>query len=238
MHLVYFDESKPDKGLKKFIFGAVCISDERLEEVENQVSEIAIEALGGPVMRKENELHAADIYHRKANFKKFPDPIIRERVLIDIAKLLSQSHIRLIKIVVNVENLREDEDASELAFMFLCERVSELMKSLKSTALLIGDRENDRESQRFAYDLSGHRIHGTTLQFGRSIDHIADSAHFTHSHLSRFLQLADCYTWLVQFLYRNDANNEERHTSLLRALRADEIDLFPAKYKEWPSSAR
>ena len=238
MHLVYFDEAKPDNGLRQFIFGAVCISEEHLPNVESQVSKIAFDALGGTVMRKENELHAADIYHRKANFKKFSDPVKRENVLIDIAKLLTQEHIRLIKIAINVDNLRDDENPSELAFMFLCERVSALMKSLNSTALLIGDRENDRESQRFAYDLSGHRTFGTSLQLGRSIDHIADSAHFTHSHLSRFLQLADCYTWLAQFLNRNGLSTDEKHTRLLQALKVDDIDLFPAKYKTWPQSPR
>ena len=238
MHLVYFDESKPDSGLRQFIFGAVCISEEDLQNVENQVSKIALGALGGTTMRKDNELHAADIYHRKANFKNFTDPLKREQVLIDIAKLLSRDHIRLINIAINVDNLRDDESPSELAFMFLCERVSALMKSLKSTALLIGDRENDRESQRYAYDLSGHRTFGTTMQLGKSIDHIADSAHFTHSHLSRFLQLADCYTWLAQFRRRNGSSTDEKHTRLLQGLRADEINLFPAKYKTWPQNPR
>jgi len=63
-----------------------------------------------------------------------------------------------------------------------------------------------------------------------------DSVHFTHSHLSRFLQLADVYVWLVQFRHRNRTSDNPRHKAVLDLMAREHVDLFPSKHKEWPKT--
>ena len=95
--------------------------------------------------------------------------------------------------------------------------------------MLIGDRENDRLADRFSTTLPAEPISPLAETFI-----IWSIVHFTHSHLSRILQLADVYVWLRQFRNRNRDSQNERHSAVLDLLKRDHVDLFPAKYKEWP----
>ena len=117
--------------------------------------------------------------------------------------ILSLETVRLIKIQINCTNLYGSQDPAEIAFMFLCERANDLVLANNGLGMLIGDRENDQVADRFAKTLSGYRASGTEFAFGRDIHNLVDSVHFSHSHLSRLLQLADVYTWLLQFRNRN-----------------------------------
>lgn len=120
--------------------------------------------------------------------------------------------------------------------MFLCERANDFVKSKKSRGMLMGDREDDHHAARFASTLSNYRAKGTDFEYGRQIHNLVDSVHFTHSHLSRFLQLADVYVWLLLFQNRNRGSKDFRHQAMLNLLKEDCIDLSPSKYKEWPKS--
>jgi hypothetical protein len=142
--------------------------------------------------------------------------------------------VGLIDIQINSSKLYESQSSEDIAFMFLCERSSQLMQSRKQIGMLIGDRDTDKAAARFATSLSSYRANGTNFEYGQSITNLVDSVHFTQSHLSRFLQLADIYTWLKQFCHRNQGSTNERHRSLFKLFGKDGVDLSPAKYKEWP----
>jgi hypothetical protein len=179
-------------------------------------------------------LHAAEIFHRKRNFKDERDFGKRIALIGDFIEILSREEVQLIDIQINCTRLRGTQSADEIAFMFLCERANDLVRKQKSLGMLIGDRENDKLADRFAMTLSGYRARGTDFAFGRNIHHLVDCVHFTHSHLSRFLQLADVYVWLLQFRNRNRDSQNERHRAVFDLLKREGADLFPAKYKEWP----
>ena len=234
MHLVFFDESKDDPAYPHYDIGGVCIGEEHLATVEQSVNAIAERAFGSSELTRGTELHASDIYHRKNNFKDCPDFRKRLALLSDFAEIMSLEIVRLIHIRINCDKLQGGQSAAEIAFMFLCERANDLVKSNGSLGMLIGDRENDRVADRYARTLSGYRAKGTDFAFGRDIDNLVDSVHFSHSHLSRFLQLADVYTWFEQFRKRNLRSEDARHQALLKILKRGNIDLFPSKYKEWP----
>ena len=234
MHLVFFDESKDSPVYRHYHIGGVCIAEEHLVEVEQSVKTIAERAFGSSELTRETELHASDIYHRKSNFKDCPNFGERLALLSDFADIMSLEIVRLIHIRINCDKLQEGQSAEEIAFMFLCERANDLLKSGGSRGMLIGDRENDRVADRYARILSGYRANGTNFAFGRDIHNLVDSVHFSHSHLSRFLQLADVYTWFQQFRNRNRGSKEARHRSLLEIFARRDVDLFPSKYKEWP----
>jgi len=149
-------------------------------------------------------------------------------------EILTLDEVLLIDIQINSDRLHANQKADEIAFMYLCERANDLVRGKKSLGMLIGDRENDRVSERYATSLSEYRAEGTDFAFGRDIHNLVDSVHFTHSHLSRFLQLADVYTWLRQFGNRNRESKNHRHQGIFKLYKNENINLFPAKYKEWP----
>ena len=234
MHLVFFDESKDGPDYRHYHIGGIGIAEADLAAVERLVNGISEKAFGSVELTRETELHAVDIYHRKGNFKHWADVGERLALLSGFADILSLDLVRLIDIHINCDNLHLGQSAGEIAFMFLCERANDLVKSERSLGMLIGDRENDRLSDRYARTLSNYRVRGTDFAYGRDIDNLVDSVHFSHSHLSRFLQLADVYTWFLQFRNRNQGSKDRQHQAVLDLLARENVDLFPSKYKVWP----
>lgn len=234
MKLIYFDEAKNDPAYPRFHIGAVCIDETALSRIEAQIVAVATSIFGNSVLCRETELHAAELFHRKSHFKDFADFTQRIGWIADMIGILGQADVQLINITINCDLLSDRQDPHEIAFMFLCERANDLVKSQASLGMLIGDREGDRLAARFGQSLSGYRARGTSLAFGRDIQNLVDSVHFTHSHLSRFLQLADFHTWYMQFSTRNPDPENPRSKQLLDLIRAREINLFPSKYKIWP----
>lgn len=235
MYLIFFDEAKHDTNYSHYHIGAVCIEESQLGEVEAGIKLLAKETFGTDELTASTEFHAAEIYHRKGNFKDWTEPGRRVQLIGKLAEILSLAEVKLIKIQINNSLLSARQSPEDIAFMFLCERANDFVKSKKALGMLIGDRENDRHAERFASTLSNYRAEGTDFMFGRQIQNLVDSVHFTHSHLSRFLQLADVYVWLLQFQNRNRGSKESRHQAMLNLLKEDYIDLSPSKYKEWPT---
>jgi Protein of unknown function (DUF3800) len=236
MHLIFFDEAKHDPNYSHYHIGAVCIEETQLGEVEGRIKLLAEEAFGTYELTASTEFHAAKIYHRKGNFKDWSKFDRRVQLIGKLAEILSLAEVKLIDIQINTSRLNTGQSPEDIAFMYLCERANDFVKSKKALGMLIGDRENDRHAERFASTLSNYRAEGTDFAFGRKIQNLVDSVHFTHSHLSRFLQLADVYVWLLQFKNRNRASKDFRHQAMLNLLKEDYIDLSPSKYKEWPKS--
>ena len=237
MKLIFFDESKPDPTYPHFHIGGVCIDEANLSAIEKKVASIAEKAFGTADVSRQTELHGADIFNRMNNFKGEADFGKRLDLLSDFADILTLPEAQLIEIQINCRELQGAHSPENLAFMFLVERVNSLVKANKSLGMLIGDRENDHIADRFSTTLSGYRTKGTDFAFGQDIDHLVDSVHFTHSHLSRFLQLADVYTWFLQFQNRNRGSKHERHGAVFKVLARPEVNLWPAKYKIWPKEA-
>lgn len=232
MKLIYFDESKNEKKYNHYHLGAVCIDDSVLLEIEGLMQKIALEAFGTAELSYDTEFHAAEIFHRKKNFKSWTDFGKRVELLGKLADILSRKDVQLIDIQINCDLLHEGQQADEIAFMFLCERTNDLVCAHKSIGMLIGDRESDKHAARHATTLSSYRDKGTEFAYGREIRNLVDSVHFTQSHLSRFLQLADTYVWIQQFRNRNQSSTDNYHQSVFAMLR--QKDLSPSKYKEWP----
>jgi hypothetical protein len=236
MKLIFFDESKNDDDYPHYHIGAVCIDEECLADIERKINAVAEGVFGTAALSAATEIHAAEIYHRKKNFKEWNDFDKRIDIIVQMARILSNEEVRLIDIQINCALLHSSQIPEEIAFMFLCERANDFVAAKKSLGMLIGDRENDHLAARLSTTLSGYRAGGTDFAFGRDIHNLVDSVHCTHSHLSRFLQLADVYSWLLQFKNRHRGSDNARHLALLKALQQDDIDLSPSKYKEWPKA--
>lgn len=233
MKLMFFDESKNDRKYPHYHIGAVCIDEVHLVQVEGKLTVLSQEVFGSSAPTRATEFHAAEIFHRSKQYSEW-DFDKRMFVLSKLIDILSLEEVLLIDIQINCDNLNESQSADEIAFMFLCERANALVKSHSSLGMLIGDRESDYLADKFSSTLSEYRAHGTDFQFGQDIHNLVDSVHFTHSHLSRFLQSADVYSWTLQFRNRNSGSKSKYHAAVFEILERDGIDLFPSKYKEWP----
>lgn len=234
MQLIFFDEAKNDDDYPVYHLGAVCIDEAHLCMIEERINSIAQKSFGTSILERDTEFHAAEIYHRKAHFKSWDDVGKRLDLLQDFIGILALPEVGLIDIQINCDKLYDSQSPEDIAFMFLCERSNQLMRTRKQMGMLIGDRDSDKAAARFATSLSTYRVNGTDFQYGQEITNLVDSVHFTQSHLSRFLQLADVYTWLKQFLHRNKSSTNDRHLSLLKLCTGEGVDLGPSKYKEWP----
>lgn len=234
MQLIFFDEAKNDDKYPVYHLGGVCIDEANLGMVEERINEIARASFGTTILDRGTEFHAAEIYHRKAHFKGWDDIGKRLALLKQFIGILSMDEVALIDIQVNSGKLYPKQSSDEIAFMLFCERASQLMRARKQLGMLIGDRDTDKAAARFATSLSTYRANETDFAYGQQIANLVDSVHFTQSHLSRFLQLADVYTWLKQFRHRNRESTNELHKSLLKMCTDEGADLGPAKYKEWP----
>ena len=234
MHLIFFDEAKDDKDYPVYHIGGVCINEADLADVEERITQLAEKSFGNSVLDRGTEFHAAEIFHRKAHFKAWDDFGSRLGLLKEFVGILSLKTVHLIDIQINSAKLHDSQSSSDIAFMFLCERSNQLMRARGVMGILIGDRDTDSSAAKCATSLSSYRVNGTDFQYGQKITNLVDSVHFTHSHLSRFLQLADVYTWLKQFRHRNKDSKNERHRALFNILNDHHTDLGPSKYKEWP----
>ena len=120
--------------------------------------------------------------------------------------------------------------------MLFCEKSNELMRQLNDIGMLIGDRESSSIASRYAESLSNWRAHRTDYQLGREITNLIDTVHFTESHLSRMLQLADIHIWCRQFraINRRNVDISAINESMLKEIDNCGNALFAKKYKEYP----
>ncbi|WP_337589140.1 DUF3800 domain-containing protein [Legionella birminghamensis] len=118
---------------------------------------------------------------------------------------------------------------NEMAFIFLVEKANELMKENKTHGMLIGDYDEPIIDQSVK-DLSEFKISGTPYKY-KEIGNLIDTVHYTKSHHSRFIQLADIY---VHSLQLEERRNPQPITASIQNYIKTLQNRFPQKYKQWP----
>jgi hypothetical protein len=232
--VVYFDEVKYEKDKQRYYWlGGIVASAEAIWDLENELAALSKDLFGTPNLTKDTEFHAADIFHRKRNFKGWADIAKRLEVIKRLLSILNAAPIG--KIYVRIEPAKMvASDIERKAFMFFTERVELYLRDEKSPGILIGDRENDRVSGTFAETLSRYRSSGTPYAYGTQLTHLVDTVHFTDSHHSRMLQLADLYVWAMQFYVGGD-NTTYPRSDLAGFIRESTNILSPHRCKIWPT---
>ena len=237
IRIIYFDEVKYQQGNQPYYWiGGIVVTPEAIWRLENSVGELSKECFGASTLSKDTEFHAAEIFHRKRNFKKWNEIDKRINVLKRLAEILNVEE-ELAKIYVRIEPAKmiSESNIEDNAFMFFVERVEQYLRANKTPGMLIGDRENERVSKQFSETLSHYREYGTSYQFGMELTHLIDTVHFTDSHHSRMLQLADLYVWLLQLCINSDP--EAHPQNLVVGYVKEHTNLLsPNKRKIWPTS--
>lgn len=233
MFLIYFDEVKYHPPVQKnYRLGGIMLDARLVPEIERSVDKLSKQCFGSARLSNETEFHAKDIFHGKANFKG-REIAERMETLEKLAKIIDR-HDDISKIQVSIYPTRMlTKNYEDHAFMHLVERAQMQLSSLGEIGMLIGDHERTRVSPS-TYDLSRFRQDGTDFQYGRSIDRLIDTVHFSHSHHSRMLQLTDVYMFAVQMC---DSGNEDGYTrsKFIQFVREQTNLLAPHRYKDWPT---
>ncbi len=116
MHLMFFDESKNDNKYPSYHIGAIVVEDNRLLGVEAQANAIAQDVFGTFHLSEETEFHAAEIFHRKKNFKAWNNFDARIDVLCRLIDILNLDYIDLIDIKINCDLLSASQSPEDMAF--------------------------------------------------------------------------------------------------------------------------
>ena len=238
MLLAYFDEVKYQEGEQPYYWiGGVVVTPEMVKNLEESVNVLSEECFDIATLSRETEFHAKEIFHGKRNFNKWKNIEKRMNVLIRLADILN-SQPGLAKIYARIEPAKIFAQISieDTAFMFFVERVEQYLRSRGLHGMLIGDRENERVSKQFAENLSHYRRYGTNYEFGEELNNLIDTVHFTNSHHSRMLQLADLYVWLLQLNFNSSPEKSYAHGLVINHVRERTDILMPTKYKIWPTS--
>jgi hypothetical protein len=208
MHLIYFDENKYEEANPFFWIGGVLIPEPKAIECDKTLLQVQFSALGKAHLAQDSELHGKDIFHGKGNFKgrKLADRIALLQQLIDFV-LDGHFPVQLICIDVNAhrQKYRNPTPEYRLGLMLLLERSCDYLDSVNDLGVVFGDHEAD-EIARSIVDFSSYKAMGKTPMYrGRALGRLLDTVYFTHSHHSRFLQLADVLVFLAGRYGRMDA---------------------------------
>ena len=199
MYLTYFDENKFSKADPYFYIGGVLIDYKKLQSLDNTLMQIQYNYLGTKILSKETELHGKDIFHGKGNFKKMK-MAQRVNLFTDISTFIINNKIpiRMVRIDVLAHKKKYiyAEPEYRLGLMLFLERICDYLDTKNALGLVFGDYEKD-EITNSILDFSQFKLQGKTYMSGRPLARLIDTIYFTHSHHSRFLQIADILVFLA-----------------------------------------
>ena len=200
MHLAYFDENKYTDENPYFFIGGFLVPEDKAIDLENTLTQIQYNFFGSNSLRKDTEFHGKEMFHGKGQYKKRK---LNERVQLfkDISTFIINNKIpiRMVCIDVNAHRAKYTYPTPEyrLGLMLILERFCDYLEKVDALGAVFGDYEKD-EIARAIIDFSEFKVSGATpMYFGRPLGRLIDTVYFTHSHHSRFLQVADVLVYMA-----------------------------------------
>ncbi len=223
MHLCYFDESKntsPDSAW--FCLGGVMIPDRKASDIEKMLGDLAEEFFGSRILTRENEFHGVEIMQGKGNCKgkPFKDRI---EILTKMINIVIQHEIPVVMIKINVEKhearYKNPWPPYKWGLVLLLERFHEQLEKENDIGIVFGDYDA-KEVAQAVEDFSEYKRKGSTPFFlGRPLGRLLDTIYFTHSHHSRFLQLADILVYLIRRYSDGERYKKKNEQPVVKALK-------------------
>ena len=200
MYMCYFDENKHSRENPNFFIGGLMVSDRNARALEAVLSQIAFNFFGTTSLSLQSELHGKDLFHRKgaAKGRKLAE---RAQVFRDVSRFVREHEIPVRMVCIDVEKHRSHYaypmPEYRLGLMLILERFAEFLDEVDDLGLVFGDFEAD-EVTRAVVDFSEYKVRGKTpMHYGRPLGRLLDTVYFTHSHHSRFLQVADLLVYMA-----------------------------------------
>lgn len=177
---------------------------------------IQLNFFGSNNLVKETEFHGKDLFHGKGNFRKYKLDK-RIELLNELGDFIVNNDIAIRLVCIDVNKHRKKYTAPDpeyrLGLMLFLERASDLLEKEDSLGLVFGDYEQD-EITNSILDFSHFKHSGKTKMYlGRPLGRLIDTIYFTHSHHSRFLQLADVILFLANRYDIDGDKSEKWHES-------------------------
>ena len=236
MHLTYFDENKYSSDNPFFIIGGLMIHDEKALGLEDTLSQIQYNFFGTNVLTKETEFHGKEMFHGKGQFKgrKLAD---RVQVFQDISQFIINNKIPVRMVCIDVRKHREKYNYPipeyRLGLMLILERFCDFLDHVDDLGIVFGDYEKD-EITRSVLDFSQFKVLGKTpMYFGRPLGRLIDTVYFTHSHHSRFLQVADILVYMAG-RYENEFKPVKWHDQQIKEAWENIKANIDLKIQRWP----
>ncbi len=199
MRLAYFDENKYSSDNPFFFIGGIIIPEESVRDLEKTLSQIQYNFFGTSILNRDTEFHGKELFHGKGVFKKTK---ISDRIKVfdDIGNFITRNEIPIRLVCIDVGKHRGKyyypEPEYRLGLMLYLERLCDYLDKYDDMGIVFGDYEAD-EITRSVLDFSQFKADGKTLYKGRTLGRLIDTVYFTHSHHSRFLQVADMIIFMA-----------------------------------------
>lgn len=230
MYIIYFDEVKNRPHKQRYYrLGALAIPIDKAKDIEHKVNSLSQDVFGSSLLSKDTEFHGNPLICGHGLFKNYDD-CKRIEIYQDLLAIIdSFNEILKIDIRIDADKYFASFGINEMAFIFLVEKANELMRENKTHGMLIGDYDEPIIDQSVK-DLSEFKTYGTPYQY-KEIENLIDTVHYTQSHHSRFIQLADIYVHSLQLVERR---NPQPITASIQNYIKTLQNRFPQKYKQWP----
>jgi hypothetical protein len=208
MYLIYFDENKYSEDNPYFFLGGVLVEDQSIRQYEDTLTQIQYNFFGTSILSKDTEMHGMDIFQGKGAYKRKK---LTERLTLfnEITSFIIRNAIPIRMVCIDVNAHRSKyiypQPEYSLGLMLILERFCDFLDSVDGIGIVFGDYEKD-ELTRSILDFSQFKVNGKTpMYFGRPLGRLVDTIYFTHSHHSRFLQVADILVYFAN-RYENAVN--------------------------------
>jgi len=237
VYLAYFDENKYSEQSPLFYIGGILLADRSVSALESELGQIQYNFFGTTALSRATEMHGKELFHRKGPFKR-RSLAERLRLLHDIGAFLVTNKIPIRLVCIDVaahrDRYRYPEPEYHLGLMLILERFCDYLEQQQDVGLVFGDYEKD-EITRAVLDFSQFKSSGRTPMYrGRPLGRLIDTIYFTHSHHSRFLQVADIVVFLANRFewqaHRPDKWHEAKAWAIWREIKQG----TDFKIQHWP----
>ena len=236
MKLIYFDETKFSEDSPFFFIGGILLSEKHITALENTLMQIQYNFFSTNRLDNSTELHGLYIFQGKGAYKKSK---LKDRLKLfsDVGNLLTQHKIPIRIICVDVKKhqrkYKYPEPEYRLGLMLILEQFCYYLDEVDDIGIVFGDYEKD-EISKSVLDFSQFKQSGKTPMFlGRPLGRLKDTIYFTHSHHSRFLQVADMIVYMAN-RYENNHQPEKWHDKELQKIWKTIKENTDVEIKRWP----
>jgi len=196
MYLIYFDETKFTNENPYFFIGGILIPDNKITQFENDIAKIHHDFFGTSILTRNTEFHGHDIFQGTGIFKGKPLKA-RLKLFEDIANAVSDNKVCNRIVCIDTVEKTSNKEKYKICLTFALEQFSKFLEEKDDIGMLFGDYEKEGIANAIL-DFSTFKLVGkTNTSSARSVERIKDTIYYTHSHHSRFIQVADMVLYMA-----------------------------------------
>ena len=200
MKLIYLDEAgntgkKADPNQPHHLLAAILVDAVQVRSVEADMRNLADKYFGHSKVGGV-EFHGYEIHGGKGAFKDVSTEK-RIAVMMDIINLIKINEIQIGWVSIDKIKTPSTKHPHEHAFLFMVERLQDILKAEGDLGLIIADENKDIE-QRLIENLDKYKNASTDWGYRPTkIENIIDSVHFVQSKNNWLIQIADITAYLL-----------------------------------------